>query len=106
MTLLTIILIFAATVVAIGVLAVLAWLVYAAWLTRVERELARRKGLYRETVAGLAQRVSANYWSRRSGNSPRCATSKRWKRCWRTGAWDDRAPQLAARHLRSAGPGR
>jgi HEAT repeat protein len=33
--------------------------VYSAWLTRVERRLARRKGLYRDTVAGLAQRERA-----------------------------------------------
>ena len=56
MTLLQIILLFAAVVLSIGFLAVLAWLCYAAWLTRVERRLARRKGLYRDTVAGLAQR--------------------------------------------------
>lgn len=56
MTLLQIILLFAAVVLGIGFLAVVAWLCYAAWLTRVERRLARRKGLYRETVAGLAQR--------------------------------------------------
>jgi HEAT repeat protein len=55
-TLLQIILLFAAVVLGIGFLAVLAWLCYAAWLTRVERRLARRKGLYRDTVAGLAQR--------------------------------------------------
>jgi len=55
-TLLQVILIFAAAVVAVGCLAILAWLIYAAWLTRVERRLARRKGLYRDTVAGLAQR--------------------------------------------------
>lgn len=59
MSLLQIILVFAAVVVGIGLLAVLAWLCYAAWLTRVERRLARRKGLYRDTVAGLAQRERA-----------------------------------------------
>lgn len=56
MTLLRVVLIFAAAVLAIGVFAVIAWMVYAAWLTRVERRLARRKGLYRDTVTGLAQR--------------------------------------------------
>jgi len=55
-TLLRVVLIFAAAVLAIGVFAVIAWMVYAAWLTRVERRLARRKGLYRDTVTGLAQR--------------------------------------------------
>ena len=38
---------------------VVSWLIYAAWLTRVERRLARRKGLYRELVAGLALRERA-----------------------------------------------
>jgi HEAT repeat protein len=55
-TLLRVVLAFAATVLAIGVVSVLAWMVYAAWLTRVERRLARRKGLYRDTLTGLAQR--------------------------------------------------
>ena len=59
MTLLRIILIFAASVVAIGVLAIVAWLIYAGYLARVERRLARRKGLYREVVAGLALRERA-----------------------------------------------
>jgi len=58
-TFLGVVLIFAAVVVGVGILSVLAWLCYAAWLTRVERRLARRKGLYRETVAGLAQRERA-----------------------------------------------
>lgn len=59
MTLLDVILIFAAVVIGIGIVAIIAWVVYAAWLTRVERGLARRKGLYRDTVAGLAQRERA-----------------------------------------------
>jgi HEAT repeat protein len=58
-TLLHVVLIFAAVVIAIGITAVIAWVVYAAWLTRVERRLARRKGLYRETLAGLAHRDRA-----------------------------------------------
>jgi HEAT repeat protein len=53
---LQVVLIFAAAVLAIGVLSVVAWVVYASWLTRVERRLAQRKGLFRDTVAGLAQR--------------------------------------------------
>jgi HEAT repeat protein len=56
MSLLQVILVFAAAVFGLGLLAVLVWFFYAAWLTRVERDLARRKGLYREVVAGLAQR--------------------------------------------------
>lgn len=59
MTLLDVILIFAAVVIGIGIVAIFAWVLYAAWLTRVERGLARRKGLYRDTVAGLAQRERA-----------------------------------------------
>ena len=56
MTFLDVILAFAALVVALGCLGVVAWLFYAAWLRRVERGLSQRKGLYRATVAGLAQR--------------------------------------------------
>lgn len=56
MSFLWIILVFAAVVVGIGLLAVLFWLVYAAYLTRVEQRLARRKGLYRDLIAGLATR--------------------------------------------------
>ncbi|MDH4130416.1 MAG: HEAT repeat domain-containing protein, partial [Gemmatimonadota bacterium] len=59
MTLLQIILVFAASVVGAGVLAVASWFLYASYLTRVERRLAGRKGLYRELVAGLAQRDRA-----------------------------------------------
>jgi HEAT repeat protein len=56
MTLLRIILLFAAVVIGLGVVGVIVWFLYAAWLTRLEHALARRKGLYRELVAGLAQR--------------------------------------------------
>ena len=59
MTLLQVILVFAASVVGAGVLAVVCWFLYTAYLTRVERRLASRKGLYRELVAGLAQRDQA-----------------------------------------------
>lgn len=40
----------------VSLAAILAWLVYAAWLTARERRLAARKGLYRDLVAGLATR--------------------------------------------------
>lgn len=59
MTLLQIILVFAAVVIGLGVLAVTVWLVYSTWLARVERRLAHRKGLYRDVVAGMAQRERA-----------------------------------------------
>ena len=59
MSLLQIILVFAAVVIGLGVLAVVVWLVYAAWLARVERRLAHRKGLYRDVVAGMAKRDQA-----------------------------------------------
>jgi HEAT repeat protein len=58
-TLLQLILIFAAAVVGAGVIAVVGWFVYTAYLTRLERRLAGRKGLYRELVAGLAHRDRA-----------------------------------------------
>ncbi|MGE5091028.1 MAG: HEAT repeat domain-containing protein [Bacillota bacterium] len=54
MSALTVILIAAAAMVALGVLAVAAWLFYTAYLTRLERRLAVRKGVYRDMVAGLA----------------------------------------------------
>ena len=53
------ILIAAGLMLAVGLLTVLAWLVYSAYLDRVERRLATRKGLYRELVAGLATRDRA-----------------------------------------------
>lgn len=59
MSLLQFILIFAAIVIGLGVVGVIFWFLYAAWLTRVENSLARRKGLYRELVAGLALRERA-----------------------------------------------
>jgi HEAT repeat protein len=55
-TLLRIVLLFAAIVIGLGVAGVLFWFAYATWLNRLEQSLARRKGLYRELVAGLAQR--------------------------------------------------
>jgi len=58
-TLLQIILIFAAAVLGAGVLAVLFWLLYSVYLARVERSLARRKGMYREVVAEMAGRERA-----------------------------------------------
>jgi HEAT repeat protein len=58
-SLLQIILVFALAVLGIGVMAIVGWAGYAAWLTRVERRLAQRKGLYRDTVAGLASRERA-----------------------------------------------
>ena len=54
MSALTIILIAAAAMVVIGLVAVAAWFFYTAWLTRLERRLAVRKGVYRDMVAGLA----------------------------------------------------
>ena len=54
MSALTVILIAAAAMVALGVAAVASWFFYTAYLTRLERRLAVRKGVYREMVAGLA----------------------------------------------------
>ncbi|MDF3052844.1 MAG: lyase domain protein repeat-containing protein, partial [Geminicoccaceae bacterium] len=59
MTALTLILIVAATMLAVGVLAVLAWLLHSWYLDWVERRLTKRKGLYRELVSGLATRDRA-----------------------------------------------
>lgn len=59
MTQVTIILIVAGAMLAIGLLAVLAWFVYTSYLDHVERRLAARKSLYRELVAGLASRDRA-----------------------------------------------
>src|SRR5919112_3214661 len=44
---------------AIVLLSILAWLLYSAYLDRVERRLATRKGLYRELVSELATRDRA-----------------------------------------------
>ena len=56
MTAFTIILIFAAAMLSTGLVAIIAWFGYSSWLTRVERRLARRKGMYRTLVATLATR--------------------------------------------------
>ena len=53
------ILIVAALMLAVGILTVLAWFIYTAYLDRVERRLAARKGIYRELVSGLATRDRA-----------------------------------------------
>src|SRR5688572_10529224 len=59
MTALTLILIVAGTMLAVGLLTVLAWLIYSWYLDWVERRLTKRKGLYRELVSGLATRDRA-----------------------------------------------
>jgi HEAT repeat protein len=56
MTFLRIILWAALAMAGIGILAVLAWFGYSAWLNALERRLAARKGPYRDLVAGLAAR--------------------------------------------------
>jgi HEAT repeat protein len=56
---LTLVLIVACVMLGVGLLAVIAWLVYTSYLNRVERRLARRKGVYRELVAELATRERA-----------------------------------------------
>lgn len=53
MTALNLMLIVAGAMLAVGLVAVSAWLVYSWYLDRVERRLARRKGLYRELVSDL-----------------------------------------------------
>ncbi|MEP6572492.1 MAG: HEAT repeat domain-containing protein [Gemmatimonadota bacterium] len=53
---LTIILIIAASMVGVGLIAIIAWFFYTGYLARLERRLAVRKGAYRELVAGLAKR--------------------------------------------------
>ncbi len=50
------ILLAAAVLAAIGAFAILAWLLYSAYLNRLERRLAARKGPYRDLVASLATR--------------------------------------------------
>lgn len=42
-----------------GIIAVVIWFFYGAWLSRVERRLAGRKGPYRDLVASLAARERA-----------------------------------------------
>src|SRR5215216_6369843 len=44
---------------AVVLLAILAWLLYTAYLDRIERRLASRKGLYRDLVSQLATRDRA-----------------------------------------------
>jgi HEAT repeat protein len=56
---LTLILIVASVMLGVGLIAVLAWLVSTSYLTRIERRLARRKGLYRALVGELAARDRA-----------------------------------------------
>ena len=48
---LTLILIFAGTMLGVVLVAVLAWFIYTGYLTRAERRPARRKGVYRTLVA-------------------------------------------------------
>jgi HEAT repeat protein len=55
-TLLDLILLFAATVVGAGLLGVVAWAVYSLYLTRLERNMARRKGAYRQFLTELSSR--------------------------------------------------
>lgn len=59
MTELQIILWVAGIMAGIGLVSVLAWLLYTTHLNRVERRLAHRKGLYRDLVTGLAARDRA-----------------------------------------------
>ncbi|HEX2250919.1 MAG TPA: HEAT repeat domain-containing protein [Gemmatimonadales bacterium] len=53
------ILVAAGVMLGVGLLTVLAWFVYSAYLNYVERRLATRKGLYRDLVAELANRDRA-----------------------------------------------
>jgi HEAT repeat protein len=53
---LTVILVVAAAMLAVGLLSVLAWAFYTTYLNWIERRLASRKGLYRDLVASLAVR--------------------------------------------------
>jgi HEAT repeat protein len=59
MTRVTVVLVVAGLMLAIGLLTVLAWFIYTTYLDRVERRLAARKGLYRELVSELATRDRA-----------------------------------------------
>jgi HEAT repeat protein len=59
MTALNLILIAAGAMLAVALLTVLAWLIHTWYLERVERRLAKRKGLYRELVSDLATRDRA-----------------------------------------------
>src|SRR4051812_46129934 len=53
------VLVAAGSMLAVGLLTILAWFLYSFYLDRVERRLATRKGLYRELVAELATRDRA-----------------------------------------------
>ncbi|HKH82809.1 MAG TPA: hypothetical protein VKA25_03910, partial [Gemmatimonadales bacterium] len=59
MTALNLVVIVAGTMLAVGLVAVSAWLVYSWYLEHVERRLEKRKGLYRDLVSGLANREVA-----------------------------------------------
>lgn len=59
MTLLDFVLFFAATVASTGVLGIILWLWYGIHLNRLERNLARRKGAYRQFVEELSSRDQA-----------------------------------------------
>jgi HEAT repeat protein len=59
MTPVTVILVISGVMLAVGLLTVLAWLLYTTYLERVERRLAVRKSLYRDLVSGLATRDRA-----------------------------------------------
>jgi HEAT repeat protein len=59
MTRVTVVLVIAAAMLAIGVLTVLVWFLYTTYLDRVERRLAARKSLYRDLVSELATRDRA-----------------------------------------------
>ena len=60
MTFLKLILIGAAVLAGLGIVAVVIWFAYTTYLNRLERRLAVRKGLYRDLVAGLANRPRIN----------------------------------------------
>jgi HEAT repeat protein len=59
MTRITVLLVMAAVMLAVGLLTVLVWFIYTTYLDRVERRLAARKSLYRELVSELATRDRA-----------------------------------------------
>ncbi|MGE0351852.1 MAG: HEAT repeat domain-containing protein [Gemmatimonadales bacterium] len=59
MTFLDLILIAAGILAVLSVVAVVTWFAYTTYLNGIERRLAVRKGLYRDLVAGLAQRDRA-----------------------------------------------
>src|SRR5690242_7995644 len=59
MTPLTIIVVAAIVMLGVGVVGVVTWLVYTAWLNARARRLAARKGFYRSLVTELATRDRA-----------------------------------------------